>query len=225
MDKELASRREREIAEFAENTQRADAPAVVASLIDGLQQLRDTFFDRIHRDVELAMGTDSLLLPVSTARSVTATNAEIGAYQIAEAAAAVREFQLAADAVWFARWLTPTWLAQSAESSVVAKLVAEYLATSANSRRRTFSTRLVKVFPEASQAPLVIYRLFPLANVLATCVAFRDSTRAAEIRKQQISWLAVIRDCQQCHGRVLENGEQCAQCGNPFWKYDWLTAE
>ena len=37
--------------------------------------------------------------------------------------------------------------------------------------------------------------------------------------------LSIIRDCAECHGSVLENGEQCRNCGNPLWKYDWLTAE
>ena len=49
--------------------------------------------------------------------------------------------------------------------------------------------------------------------------------RALEARKRQQSILPGIGDCGACRGNVLDNGERCAQCGNPIWKYDWLTAE
>ena len=36
---------------------------------------------------------------------------------------------------------------------------------------------------------------------------------------------APARDRQRIVDCVRHIGEQCTQCGNPFWKYAWLTAE
>ena len=88
-----------------------------------------------------------------------------------------------------------------------------------------FLACLQRFFPESGHAPLIIYRLFPLAISVATAIAFGQLARAEETRKGQIAWLPGIADCPACHGRLLENGEKCQQCGNPFWKTEWLTAE
>jgi hypothetical protein len=47
---------------------------------------------------------------------------------------------------------------------------------------------------------------------------------AQAARERQKQMLSVITDCNRCRGRLLENGEKCANCGNPLWTYKWLTA-
>ena len=59
---------------------------------------------------------------------------------------------------------------------------------------------------------------------IATALAFGDHARARDARKRQTADLPAIRYCSQCRGDVLENGEQCRGCGNPLWKFEWLTA-
>ena len=56
-------------------------------------------------------------------------------------------------------------------------------------------------------------------------IAFGDHVTAQDARRQQKLLLSSIGDCNECHGRLMENGEKCVQCGNPFWKYAWLTAD
>ena len=47
---------------------------------------------------------------------------------------------------------------------------------------------------------------------------------ARSLRKQQTSLLPAILDCHRCRGRLLDCGESCPECGNPLWKYNWLTS-
>jgi hypothetical protein len=84
---------------------------------------------------------------------------------------------------------------------------------------------LERSFPEAIQAPLVIYRLLQPAARLATALAFERADHAQAQRDRQLVVLPSILDCSICHGEVLPSGQTCAICGNPFWKYDLLTAE
>jgi hypothetical protein len=83
---------------------------------------------------------------------------------------------------------------------------------------------LEQALPEASKAPLGIYRMFPRAVRITTAVAFSDMQRAREVRAEQVSYLPIIADCHQCHGLPLDNRETCVQCGNPIWKLKWLSA-
>ena len=72
--------------------------------------------------------------------------------------------------------------------------------------------------------PLVLFQLLPLAVRIVTALAFGDHACARDARNSQVAHLPSIRYCRQCRGEVLENGEQCEQCGNPLWEYKWLTA-
>jgi hypothetical protein len=223
---ERAKRRAELATEFDRHETRSDGIRVTNSLGDGLMLLRDAFFNRIHGDVEKVFGLDSMLLPVAVLKSEANTNLEIEIYQIVEAVLDGRaQRYVTSDDPWFLDWLVRLRLADSASSPSVAQRVAFYAERSADDRRRAFLSRLVQVLPEAGRAPLVMFRLFPLAISIAAAIAFGDHPRAEEMRKRQITWLPSIADCHSCHGGLLENGEKCQQCGNPFWKYDWLTAD
>ncbi len=195
------------------------------SLGDGLLVLRDSFFTRIHGDVELTFGKDSMMLPVQVLKGEAETNTEIEVYQLVEAALAARECGYVKDADnWFLPWLIRLRLGSAAAAKIEDRL-GHYARKSSDERRRSFSARLQQLLPEAGHAPLVMFRLFPLAISIAVSIAFGDLARAGETRQRQITWLPSIADCHACHGRLLDNGEKCQQCANPFWKYDWLTAE
>jgi|GEM_PF-563700 len=223
---ERAKRRAEAAAEFDRHENRGDGARITNLLGDGLTVLRDSFFNRVHGDVEKEFGLDSMLLPVAVLKSEANSNLEIEIYQTVEAVLSMRENRYAAaEDGWATSWLARLRLAESAGSPAVVQRMAFYSERSDDDRRRSFLTRLQQVLPEAGHAPLVMFRLFPLAISIAVALAFGDHPRAEETRKRQITWLSSIADCHACHGRLLENGEKCQHCGNPFWKYDWLTAD
>ena len=106
----------------------------------------------------------------------------------------------------------------------VTKRVESYLAKTADQRRLTFSDVMGRALPESRHAPLVLFRLMPLAVEIVTALGFGDSPQAAEVRQRQSAILPAIGDCERCRGKLLENGEQCPECGNPLWLFDWLTS-
>jgi hypothetical protein len=211
---------------FNEHLKRGDGEQIAGTLADGLCVLADLFLTRVHVDVQRNFGMDSMLMPTSIVKSEERAKTEIELFQLCESAYQVRQCQyVAADEAWLIKWLAELRLGEQASASSVTQRLAQYSARSHEDRRRVFSTVLERTLPEASRAPLVLYRLFPLAICIVTSLAFGDHARAAELRKQQQSVLPGINDCSQCRGSLLDNGERCVQCGNPVWKYDWLTAE
>jgi hypothetical protein len=213
-------------AEFERRRNREDGAFVVNSLADGLSTLRDGLFTRVHADVEKFIGRDSILSPAAADRSAANARTEIELYQIAESASSVDvEGYLPDDVAWYRQWLSRLRLGERCDLPVVASRLEHYLSKTADERRRAFSQLLERSLPEARHAPLVVYRLFPLAVAVATAVAFGDHSRADIARKRQVFILPGISDCPTCHGRVLANEEKCPQCGNPFWTYEWLTAD
>jgi hypothetical protein len=219
-------RRRTEAAEaFNLHLSRADGAAVAASLADGLDVVCDSFLTRVQFDVERIIGRDSMLMPVSAIQTEERTRREIELYTLVESAVEVRQnAYLAAQDDWYLRWLGRMRLGDDLDLPGAQQRLASYLPKVPDERRRGFSEVLERTMPEARRAPLIVYRLLPLAVSIATNVAFSDQARAAESRKRQNLLLPAISDCQQCHGHLLENGDRCAECGNPFWKYDWLTA-
>jgi hypothetical protein len=212
--------------EFDRREQRSDGARVVNLLADGLSMLRDLLFTRIHGDVETLFGLDSMLLPISALKSETNTKTEIEIYQIVESMAdTVANHYIKADDTWYVEWLGRLRLGDAVASPAVVQRLASYRSKSPNDRRRVFSSQLQRVHPEAIRAPLVMFRLLPLAISIVTSLAFGDHPRAEETRKRQLTWLASIADCHACHGRLTDVGEECPQCGNPIWKYNWLTAD
>lgn len=209
--------------EFNQRHNRQDGAQVVNSLADGLNALRDLLYTRVHGDVEQRVGVDSLLVAAAEIKQLERGRNEIELYEIAESSAMVAERRLfPQDDAWYLDWLTRLRLSESERGPAAGKRLSEYALQTPDNRRRKFSQILESSLPDAGHAPLVIYRLFPLAVWVATALAFGDHAGAEDARRRQIAILPGIGDCPRCHGRVLANEERCPQCGNPFWSYEWL---
>lgn len=219
-------RRTAAAAQLAQKQPHLPAEKVTASLIDGLDVLRERLFERIHKDVEKNVGQDSMLQPLSVEKSEQLANREIESCQISVVAleASGRRY-ISCDNKWFVSWLAQLRMGEQLKEAKWRRRVRRYLAMSDDDFRLEFSRKLENVFPEARLAPLILYRLFPLSVRVATAVAFGQHLEAAEIRNRQMFWLPAIGDCHACHGRPLDNGEECKVCGNPVWTYRWLCAE
>jgi len=211
------------VAEFNQHERRDDGLRVATSLCGGLGVLRDSLSIRMHEDVERAIGRDSMLVPISELKARRLTKVEIELYQIAESAAAAREFGYVGSVDWYAAWLARLRHSEPQPDPTPLKRLADYLAEAPDRRRTRFENELAKVLPESTRAPLVLHRLRPLSVQIVTAQAFADHSRASTLRHAQVSILPVIVDCRECHGKILENGEQCTGCGNPLWKSSWLT--
>jgi hypothetical protein len=213
------------VAEFAQHTDRRDGQRVVAGLSAGLELLNNLLYWRLHRDVEKTIGADSMLVPVSEVKARQITHTEIGLYQIAESAAAVRQ-----SGYWPAGddgcvpWLARLTLGESSLSQTHQQRIDGYMGMSVHARRLAFTDVLATALPESRRAPLVLFLLFPLAVQIVTALAFGDRPTADRLRTSQVDHLPIIPGCNQCHGRVLENGDSCGGCENPLWKTDWLTS-
>lgn len=210
--------------EFNERSRRMDGEEMVESLAAGMIILRDTLYFRLHQDVERLVGEDSMIMPISETRSQRQTKSEIELFQVAESAAAVKEPRSGLDAEWYGPWLLRFIRGPVPPGQAESKQVANYVGLSADARRLAFTDVLAKTFPESRRAPLLLFRVFPLAVQLATMLALGDRSRAEALRGQQISALAAINDCRQCHGKLIENSRQCPVCGNPLWKSELLMA-
>jgi len=200
---------------------------VVTNLSAGLSQIRDELFERFHEDVEKQIGMDSMLMPVSLVRGAVKAKTEIEIYQLVVAddeivTGGYLQEETPGDVL---RWLLNLRINDAYDDKVVQERIRLYRKQeNAEQRRLSFSNAMEAAFPESRRAPLVLYRLFPLAARICAALAFGDNLRAAELRNEQIRLLPIIGDCHECHGRPLDNGESCSQCGNPLWKYKWLTS-
>jgi hypothetical protein len=224
--KECLARRAAAAVELREQEPDLAAEQVTHSLVYGLNTLRNLLFQRIHEDVETNIGRDSMLFPISVEESERFAKCEIEAYQIAVTALTIQDRgYLHCEPKWFVKWLGELRLGGDLNDSKWRRRIRNYVATSEDEQRLTFSRHLETVFPEASHAPLILYRLFPLSIRIVSAVAFGHHLEAAELRNRQTFWLPAIGDCHDCHGRPLDNGEQCPVCGNPVWTYHWLCAD
>jgi hypothetical protein len=213
------------IAAFHERCPQLDAEHVVTSLNDGLKLLGDLFFDRVGHDVAEHGPLDSMLMPagaLSEVRTALRVHTLLDVYSCVEAAS-----EAASEAISNADgWLEP-WLLQLRLGASHAEAVRDYLALfdhrEDSQRRRAFASALERRMPQATEAPLVLYRLYPLAARIAMAVALGDHTRARQLRSEQIRVLPFIADCHHCHGHPLDNGETCDHCGNPLLKLEWLS--
>ena len=203
-----------------------ESQQIVHSLCDGFDLLIDLFFNRIDRDVEQTFGLDSMMMPPSTVGEIKASQRArslIDVYTHVVAAEEACDRNFVTDSVWFADWLT-TLRSDSPDDGSHTKRAAQYREMKPDERRLKFASSLERRLPSATQAPLVLYRLFPLAVRMVVAVAFGENLRAGELRNQQIALLPIIADCHECHGRPMDNGDRCSTCSNPMWGYDWLTA-
>ncbi len=226
IDEEVLALRAEAATEFDRKTSRGDGAHVAATLAAGLRQLCEAFLARIYSDVEKRFGVDSMLMPTSLVDSEEKTHEQIEIYEVAESAAFATERRyVAAEDDWYRTWLARLLIGKDASESAVLQRMNQYLSRSADDRRRAFSRVVERTLPESMRAPLIVYRLLPPAVAIVTASAFGDHTQASDLRKDQVGLLANIADCHDCHGRLLEIGESCSSCGNPFWKFNWLTAE
>ena len=196
------------------------------SLWAGLTTLRKLCLARLHPDSDSPLA-DSFWAPLTldkAKREDRQATEEIEIYSLLVVVAEAEHSGYApGDNNWFRDWLLRLRWGNDIESATLQRMQA-YEKHNDGERRRMFASFLEQALPEATKTPLIIYRIYPCAVRIATAIAFDDNLRAQEIRSEQMSYLPVIGDCHQCHGRLLENGEVCPECGNPLWKIDWLCA-
>ena len=211
--------------QFNRHADRKDGAAIAACLSNGLTILRESLYVRVYEDVEKNVGKDSMLTPVSQSTAERQAIEAIELYQAAESALFAKSAHyLNHTDDWYLPWLVRLRLADHAWREELAERAATYLPKSEDARRLGFMDALAHVLPESREAPLVLFRLAPLSVQIATARAFGDRAAAAKLRGEQITILPAIADCRQCRAQVLECVEQCRACGNPLWKYEWLTA-
>ncbi len=223
---QVKQRHARAAAELSDRGGLENAESIVESLTAGLTNLRNLLIKRVHADIEDRFGIDSMLAPMSEdeeQRELYNAKIETEVYSLVVAANEVCRALGAEDETWFVYWLLRLRLGDDVPRPVHHRLEG-YRKRSLSSRRLLFSDVLVRVIPEASKAPLIVFKLYPKSVRLAVAVALNDSLRAAELRGEQAALLPAINDCQQCHGRPLEPGDICPECQNPLWKLHWLLS-
>jgi hypothetical protein len=222
---EFDQRRSAAVEEFNQHEHRDDGPRVADALCGGLTVLRDSLYVRVHDDVQQRVGLDSMLMPLSLEKTERAAKLETELYFIAvSAAAAAERGYVATKDDWYLRWLARFRLGRIPSDGKTTQRLQYYMSKTADGRRLAFSNVLSAALPQSRQAPLVLFRLLQPAVQIVTALAFADEDVAAGWRDQQAEYLPAIRDCHACHGQLLDDGEHCAACGNPLWKFDWLTA-
>lgn len=210
--------------DFDGHEQRTDGAQVVADLSAGLTILRNSLYVRLHSEVEKVFGVDSMLMPISEMRTKDQTDLETEVYQVAECALAMRKGSYVSGGdEWFPGWLARLRLGPDRAEEQLPRVV-QYMTQPTNERRLKFSDVLARVLPESRRAPLVLFRLFPMAVQLLVQVAFDDRAAAEQLRQRQRIYLPAIDDCQACRGQVLAADQQCAKCGNPLWNSSMLMA-
>jgi hypothetical protein len=220
---EFAKRRSEAAEELNLHENRGDGIQAANSLSGGLTMVRDLLYTRVHDDVQSRIGLDSMLAPLSEEKSAKVAKVEIELYQIATSAAVVDEQHYLATDGWYLRWLAWLRLGKREPEGRVLQRLNYYAAKTADEQRLAFTNIMAKALPESRKAPLVLFRLVPLAVEIITALSFSDDATAAAARERQAVLLPAVDDCRQCRGKVLENGQQCRTCGNPLWKFDWLT--
>jgi len=211
--------------EFNRHENRADGAGVAACLSNGLTILRESLYLRVFEDVEKNVGRDSMLAPVSESKAEQQSIEEIEIYQAAESAIFAKHTgYIDQTNDWYLPWLARLRLGERGQNAEVLERSKLYLSKGPDDRRLAFMDALARVLPESREAPLVLFRLVPLSVHIATARAFGDRSTALKLRCEQTAILPAIADCRQCRAQVLECVEQCRACGNPLWKYEWLTA-
>jgi hypothetical protein len=223
MHTEVHDRFEYAQAELTLHSGGVNSSAIVASLWAGLTTLRKLFLARLHQDIESHFSW-APLTATEAQREFRHAAEEIDIYSLLVVIAEAEHSGYANDDLaWFRVWLLRLRWGVEIDAATL-EHIQSYEHHSDSERRRMFASFLEQALPAATEAPLIIYRLYPRAVRIATALAFGDALRARELRSEQISYLPVIGDCHQCHGLTLENGEICPDCGNPLWKIDWLCA-
>jgi hypothetical protein len=211
--------------EFNSRENRRDGSKVAACLADALTILRESLYLRVYDDVEKNVGKDSMLTPISETKTEREAIQEIEIYQVAESAAIAKKAGYVGQSDnWYLPWLARLRLKECGQHPDIVDRCKLYLSKGPDDRRHQFMDLLSHILPESREAPLVLFRIFPLSVQIATARAFGDRILPSKLRREQIAVLPAITDCRHCHGQVLECVEQCRACGNPLWKYEWLIA-
>jgi hypothetical protein len=210
--------------EFDHHEHRSDGLQIIERICGGLTRIRDSFFDRVHSDVEMTIGRDSMIMPVSEEKTERTTKLEIEVFQVVISAEAAESKGYVTEGKWYRDWLAHLRLGKLEPEGRAARRLDYYGVRSADERRWAFSNILAQALPEATKAPLVLLKLLPLAIEVTTAQAFGKSADAMKWRHEQTEILPPIAECHQCHGRLLDNGDQCDMCGNPLWTFEWLTS-
>ena len=225
MKHDVADQHREAVEQFNRQARRNDGDRVAESLEQGLNLVRNLFYDRMHIDVEQIVGADSMLLPLSEMKTYLQCHSAINIYQVVESAWAVRQFGfLGSGDDWYLPWLERQRLGATSADETTAQQIQRYRSQTPDQRRRALMDMLLDMLPESGRAPLVLFRLVPQSVQLVTALAFGDRPRGEAVRKQQQDLLPALADCRDCHGAVLVNGKLCSTCGNPLWKFEWLTA-
>ena len=181
---------------------------------------------RLHHDVEEYFGIDSMVAPLSALaeqQEMKLAEWEIEVFTLFTAAEEIAEIgYFDGSMVGALEWLIGLRHGKRFPQAARARLHT-YQSRDHSGRRLLFGSVIEQELPEATKAPLVIYRLYPRAVKLTTALALDNRDRAAEMRDQQLKLLPAISDCSACHGGILEVDEICAHCGNPLWTIRWLS--
>src|SRR5262249_29219749 len=156
---------------------------------------RKLLLTRLHNDVEAQFGIDTIRAPSTSneaRREIGHAASEIETYSaVVVLAEAAHSGYAKADFPWFCGWLTRLCWGEHADPAILERLHA-YDQLTDGERRRMFASLVEQALPEATSAPLVIYRLYPRAVRIATALAFGDRLRASDVRSEQIAYLPVI---------------------------------
>ncbi len=223
-----SQRRERAAAELAPRVSQFHPADVVDALSAGLTQLANLLASRLHDDVELEFGVDSMVAPTSLSQAgkqLRQAGVEIDALAAVIVDEEVtRGGYVTEPGAWFLDWLLQ--LRFGDDGPLVRQQHADaYRGQSDRVRRLRFASLLQEAVPESVKMPGVMLLLFPQAVRIAAAMAFGDAARAQQVRAEQVELLPAIGDCRDCRGRVLLNGAGCRNCGNPLWTYAWLRAD
>jgi hypothetical protein len=212
------------VEELAIHEDRHDAERIVDTMVAGLTQLGEACQRRVSTDLLKVFPQDSMQIHFP-AKGDLPDKAEIDLYLIVEAAFAAAEHRLIrSGAAWCATWLASLRLGETAGHPQAQRRLQNYTELPADARRLAFQKVLDRAVPESRRAPLVLLRLLPLAAGIVATSAFGNLEQARALRKQQSQLLPAINDCHRCRGRLLECGDSCPECGNPLWKFNWLTS-
>ena len=204
-----------------------DPQRVVDSLSAGMNMQRDFLIVRAHDDVERKYGADSMYGSSfsETERQIRQAKIEIEAYSCIVINEEVTEAGIVdRDDPSFLKWIFHLRMGDGYRS-VMDQRVDVYRSPTAEGGRMKFVRLLQRSIPKSTKAPLVLFRLFPHSLRILAAAAFGLTSRARELRDEQIGFLPAIADCHRCHGRVLDDDEVCRCCGNPVWSFAWLLAD
>ena len=161
MDSKVQDRIEQAEAELTLHRGGVNSSAIADSLWAGLTTLRKLFLTRLHPDSE-PFPEDN--------RGFRRAAEEIEIYSMMVVVAeAEHSGYINGDLAWFRDWLLRLRWGDEIDSATL-EHIQSYENHSDGERRRMFASSLEQSLPEATAAPLIIYRLYPRAvRIAAGC--------------------------------------------------------